>query len=136
MIRDRGWGRDGNSARQADAAALVDRPAQTVPYAEREARDWWRLVAQGRQQGRDTQRTGYIAPGQNVPGATPGDPSKGRKGRSKGGKTMGKRACPEFEADGHASTADQSWHYGGVPSSSTWNPDPWANWRGRSGRSY
>ena len=78
MMRDRGWDNNGQAAREADALALTEREPVKVPYEERERRNYWRLVAQGGgPQGSNRPRHGYLAPGQNVPGATPSDDVKG-----------------------------------------------------------
>ena len=127
MIRDRGWGVEGNAAQRADAAALVQRVPTYVSYEEREQRNYWRLVASNREpQGRNTPRRGYLAPGTNVPGATPSDVVKG--GKAKGGKSYGKRSRAEFEGGTVSQSASTS-------SSSWWGPDRSWNWGGSSGTS-
>ena len=95
MRTENGWDEQGRAAHQADEVALVPREPNRVSYDEREKRQWWRQVCSNRPQtGSDSVRTGYIAPGSPVPGATPGDKGKGAKGKSKGGKTQGKKvAC-------------------------------------------
>ena len=87
-------------------------------------RNYWRLVAQNRApQGRDTQRTGYIAPGDNVPGATPSNVGKGGKSKCKGGKAHGKRSRADYEGGGSSGSSDQSpWSW--------WNPNSWSGWWG------
>ena len=137
MIRERNWDTEGAAARGADAAAQVDRTPVLVSYEERERRNYWRLVASNREpQGRGTeQRHGYIAPGDNVPGATPSNVDKGGKDQSKGGKSYGKMSRVEYEG-GHETPDDRSWRWGGSSSSSGqsswswWNPSSWSGWWG------
>ena len=98
MITERGWDEQGVAARRADELALIPREAAEVSYEERERRNYWRQTATNRpQSGRDSVRTGYIAPGTPVPGATPS-----------GGKSSGKRSFQEA-----------SWHWGDESSSSS-----------------
>ena len=98
MIRQRGWDPEGAAARRADEIAHVPRHVNYVSFDERQQRNWWRLVASNREpQGRGTQRQGYLAPGTNVPGATPSDIVKGNKG--KGGKDFGNKGlAPSLRA--------------------------------------
>ena len=120
MIEGRGWDEEGTQARAADELALIHRPVAGVSWEERELRNWWCLTATNRgPQTGDTERRGYLAPGQNVPGATPSHvPSKGGKS-GKGGKGPGKRPRETYE-ETHP-TRDQSWTWGGNSSaSSSW----------------
>ena len=122
MIEERGWNPDGTTAAHSDEIALIEREPVTVSYHDRESRGWWRMVAQGNQRGADTERRGYIPPSTTVPGETPGDAGKGKKGA----KGHGKRSRDTYEGD--------RWQQSG--SSSTWswwdNPGDWSRYRSGS----
>ena len=129
MRSENDWDDQGRAARQADEDALVHREPNRVAYDERERRQWWRQVCSNRPQtGSDSVRTGYIAPGSPVPGATPGDKGKGAEGKCKGGKTQGKRSRADYEEGGSSSSSQSSWSWSNPGSSSWWNPGAWAAW--------
>ena len=123
MLNDRAWDEQGDAARQADAAALVEREPVLASYQEREERNYWRRILHNNpHQGRDTHRHGYIAPGSDVPGVTPGSVAKGTKGHGKGEKGTGNRSRTEYEGWGSASSSS------GRSSGSWWNPGSWSGW--------
>ena len=139
MKQDRGWDDEGNAAREADAAALVEREPVVVSYQEREARNYWRPVLHNNpRQGRDSHRHGYIPPGSDVPGVTPGSAAEGKRAIAKGRKVLGKGLAPSMRAK--PLSGDSSWRWGGTSSSSGqssgswWNPSAWSGWWDWSGR--